>query len=93
MVPLLAIHAIAIQMTVMLFLYLIVGVLLNYRNSFIWIGAGAFVFELATILVNGESSLTAFCQQGTDRLINLSFLLPNIWAAILMLVLATKLKK
>ncbi len=90
MVPLLAIYAITFQMAIVLFLYLIVGVLLRYRNSFIWIGAGAFVFELATIEMMGTTSLMGLFQQGTDRVINLSFLLPNILATTIMLLVAAK---
>lgn len=93
MVPLLAMHALAIQLAVLLFLYLIVGVLLKYRNSFIWIGTGAFVFELAAIVVNGETSFMGFFQQGTDRVVNLSFLLPNVIATIVTLLVTRKLQK
>ena len=93
MVPLLAIYAIAIQMAVLLFLYLIVGVLLKYRNRLMWIVTGAIVFELAIILVNGQTSLMFLFEQGTDRIVNLSFLLPNVLATTITLLLTTKLKK
>jgi len=93
MVPLLAMYALAIQLAVLLFLYLIVAVLLKYRNRLIWIGAGAVVFELATIVLNGETSLMGFFQQGTDRVVNLSFLLPNVLATIITLLVTMKLKK
>lgn len=93
MVPLLAIYAIAIQMAVLLFLYLIVGVLLKHRNKLMWIVTGAIVFELAIILVNGETSLMFLLEQGTDRIVNLSFLLPNVLATIITLLVTMKSSK
>lgn len=93
MVPLVAIYAIAIQMVVLLFLYLIVGVLLKYRNRLMWIVTGAIVFELMIIALAGETSFMFLFQQGTDRIVNLSFLLPNVLATIITLLVATKLKK
>ena len=93
MVPLPAIYAIAIQMAVLLFLYLILGVLLKYRNRLMWIVTGAIVFELAIIVLIGESSFMFLFEQGTDRIVNLSFLLPNVLATITTLLVTTKLKK
>ncbi|RYE00368.1 MAG: hypothetical protein EOP54_00250 [Sphingobacteriales bacterium] len=78
-------------MGVLLFLYLIAGVLLNYRSRLVWIGTAAIVFELAIIVVNGETSFMGFLQQGTDRLVNMSFLLPNILATSFTLWVAKKL--
>lgn len=93
MVPLLLIYALAIQLAVLLFLYLIIAVLVRYRSRVIWIWAGAFVFELAAMRINGETSLRFLFEQGTDRVINLSFLLPNVLATFITLLLTTKLKK
>lgn len=93
MIPLLAVYAIAIHMAALLFLYLIVGVLLKYRNRPLWIVTGAIVFELAIILVNEETSLMFLFAQGTDRVVNLSFLLPNMLATIITLLATTKLSK
>lgn len=93
MVPFFVIYGIAIQLLVLLFLYLIIGLLCHYKNKIVWIGAAAIIFELAIILLTGESSIMAMMKQGIDRWESLSFLIPNLIATAITLLISGAFKK
>lgn len=88
MIPLLTIYAIAIQSGILLLLYLIGAILLNYTNRFVWIAAAALVFELAIILITGEPGITGIFDKGTNGIVSRSFFLPNLIATIITLLVS-----
>lgn len=88
MVPLLTIYAIAIQSGILLLLYLIGGVLFNYKNRLVWIGAAALVFELAILFITGAPGIAGIFDNGTNGIMSRSFFLPNFIATIITLLVS-----
>ncbi|OJV50437.1 MAG: hypothetical protein BGO31_13810 [Bacteroidetes bacterium 43-16] len=93
MVPFFVIYGIAMQLLVLLFLYLIIGLLCHYKNKIMWIAAAAIIFELAIILLTGESSIMGVFKRGIDRWESMSFLIPNLIATTITLLIARAFKK